>query len=336
MRARFEFGVLWLDGCECPSGVNECELALSGEEPVVSVYARYDPARILLAGSGNGEVTWPGGSCVGVPSGGPSQCTTDDLPARVPIVFSADPTDPHDSIKWAFGCEPVPTTAASASPCRRTDSVAVSFDGVDPDPPFNVKAWLRVGNIGGGSGTITGSHGFNCGSGDDCRKLLDFGKVVTLHAERDADSRFVGWVGVCGSNPSCTFHAGPVTSVQARFAAVAPPPPPPIPPPPPPPSPPPPRKLEVRVIKLTSMRKAGRWRVTARVRVNKPALVRGRVGRQRRTWGNRAINLRAGHPLADDPARQAGDKGQVLVPPHGADARRQDAYASRRTVKLGR
>ena len=46
---------------ECSDDVNICDLELTGDEPVVSVFALYDPARILLGVAGPGTVKWLGG-----------------------------------------------------------------------------------------------------------------------------------------------------------------------------------------------------------------------------------------------------------------------------------
>lgn len=268
---------------ECPAS-NECDLLLTGEEPDISVFALFERPEIVVVVEGPGVVAWPGGQCdstVGT-------CATGPLPARTPVEFTATPggASPTD---WAFGCEPVEGQPNKCIARPENRNLGVSFDGddVDPKAPFEVQAWLRVGRTGAGSGRVTGSE-FDCGSGDGCRKLIDFGKLVTLRAEEANGSRFDGWVGVCGTNPTCRFSVGPVTSVKARFVT-APPPPPPSPPPPPPPS-----KLQVQITKLTGFRRAGRWHVTARISSNKPVSAHALIGRKRRTWGNRAAKLRAG------------------------------------------
>lgn len=43
---------------ECSDDVNICDLELTSDEPVVSVFALYDPARILLGVAGPGTVKW--------------------------------------------------------------------------------------------------------------------------------------------------------------------------------------------------------------------------------------------------------------------------------------
>jgi Divergent InlB B-repeat domain len=352
---------------ECPSGVNVCELDLTGDEPVVSVVPLYDPERILLSVTGQGKLTWP-------EPAGEQECvseacsTTGNLPAREPVVFTATPTDSSHSIDWAFGCEPDPDNPSKCVARPENRELGVSFNGEAPGQPFDVDVTLRVAKTGNGSGKITGSD-FDCGTGDGCRKLLAFGKHVTLQAEAAAGSQFDRWVGVCASNPACSFNAGPVTSVQARFvqaaAAPSPPQPQPQPPQPQPPQPQPrqpqppqpqprqpqppqpqprqpqppqpqPPKLDVRITKLAAFRRAGRWRVTARIAANEPVRVRARVGRLRRTWGDRTVNLRTGtSSLAVQLTRRArrGTCWFVLVVrTAGGEVR----TLPRRTVTLGR
>jgi hypothetical protein len=320
---------------ECSDGVNVCDLGLTGDEPVVSVFALYDPARILLGVAGPGTVKWLGGGigeeCVSQ-AGLQTTCSTADLPARDPLEFEADSSFPID---WADSCEPVPNDARRCVARPENRVLMVGFNGEVPPRPFDVDVTLRLGKTGSGDGRISGS-GFNCGTGADCRQSFSFGKLVSLQAEPAAGSRFDGWIGVCGSNPACRFNVGPATSVQARFVLVPPPPPPPSPPLPPPQPPPPPPKLDVRITKLAASRTAGRWRVTARIAANKPVRVRARVGRLRRTWGDRTVNLRAGtSSLTMQLARRArrGRCWFVLV------ARTADGEVRtlpRRTVKLGR
>ena len=208
----------------------------------------------------------------------PTTCKTEDLPARRPIEFEAESTFPID---WAAGCDPLPNDAKRCVALPENRVVMVGFNGEAPPRPFNVQATLRVSRTGSGSGRITG-HDLDCGN--DCREPLDFAKIVTLQAEPAAGSRFDGWIGVCGSNPTCRFAVGPVTCRPGPLRQRRPPPPP---PPPPPPSPPPPPRLEVRIVKLTSARQAGRWRVIARIAVNKRVSARARVGRQRRRGATR-------------------------------------------------
>jgi hypothetical protein len=148
---------------ECPSGVNPCELTLTGEDPGVSVFALYDPVSIKVAVAGPGTLRWLGGGtgreCAGEPTS-TTQCVTELLPARVPIVFTASPNDLSSSIDWAFSCESIPQNATECSSLPENRIVGVGFNGVVPDRPFDVDATLRVAKTGSGDGKITGS-GFN-------------------------------------------------------------------------------------------------------------------------------------------------------------------------------
>ena len=307
---------------ECPNGVNPCRLSLTGDDPVVSVFALYDPVRILVPVAGPGKLTWSENGvqqeCVGDPLL-TTQCETGLLPARTPITFTASPNDASDTIDWAFSCESVPTNASQCSTLPENRIAGVGFNGIVPDRPFDVSATVRVSETGTGKGTITGS-GFNCGTGDGCRKDFAFGAAVTLQAEPATGSRFDHWIGVCASNPSCHFNAGPTTSVKASFAPATPPPP----------------KLSVRIVKLAAGRAAGRWLVTARIASNKPIRTHARVGRRLRTWGDRTSTLPAGtHPLTVKLSRRA-KRGKCWFTLVARTAGGEAFTSPRQTVKLGR
>jgi hypothetical protein len=307
---------------ECPTSVNTCQLTLTGDDPDVSVFALYDPVGILLAVAGPGTLKWSEGGVAKQCAGDPdpaitTTCDTGLLPARDPITFTASPKVQGYTIDWAFSCESVPQNATACSTLPQNRIVGVGFNGSVPERPFDVSATLRVSSTGTGSGTITGS-GFNCGSGDGCRKDFDFGAAVTLQAQHAADSRFDGWVGVCGTNPTCHFNAGPTTSVKARFTLAPPPPP-----------------LQVRIVKLAAHKTAGRWLVTARIASNKPISAHARIGRRRRIWGNRTVSLGAGtHRLTVKLSKRAR-RGKCWFTLVSRTAGGEVQRSPRRTVKLG-
>jgi hypothetical protein len=321
---------------ECPNAVNPCQLTLTGDDPDVSVFALYDPVPILVAVAGPGTLTWSEGGvqkeCVGDTSLPPATVTCDagPLPARDPIVFTASPNDPSFAIDWAFGCASVPHNATECSTLPENRNVGVGFNGNVPDRPFDVSATLHVSKTGTGSGTITGG-GFNCGTGDGCRKDFGFGEPVTLQAEHATGSRFDGWIGVCGSSPTCHFNVGPTTSVKARFTlapattttttttttAL------------------PPAKLKVRIVKLAAHRASGRWLVTARIASNEPIRAHARIGRRRRIWGDRTVQLRAGtHPLTVKLSKRAR-RGKCWFRLVARTAGGEVLTSPRQTVKLG-
>ena len=307
---------------ECPA-TNECDLMLTGEEPDRSVFALFEQPEIVVVVEGPGVVAWPGGQC----DSNVGTCATGPLPARTPVEFTATPGVGAKPTRWEFGCEQVEGEPNKCIARPENRNLGVSFNETSPKAPFEVEAWLRVGRTGAGSGRVTGSE-FDCGSGDGCRKRFGFGKLVTLHAEETSGSRFDGWVGVCGTNPTCRFSVGPVTSVKARFV-VAPPPPPPSPPPPPPP------KLQVQLTKLTGFRRAGRWHVTARIRSNKPVSARALVGRKRRTWGNRAANLRAGSSSLTIRLARRATRGRCWFRLTAKTAEGESKVLPQRVVRLG-
>jgi hypothetical protein len=279
---------------ECSGQVNPCVIQLTDDEPVVSVFALFDPARLTVRVSAPendpSRVTGPGNiSCTQLIE---DTCTSEPLDTGELRVLTAHTTL---SVQWLFGCDPVPTNPKECVARSENQIVGVKFGGAPgPDRPLEVEVTLRVAKVGAGNGFVSGS-GFNCGSGDGCRRRFEFGELISFEATAAAGSRFAGWVGVCGEDRACRFNVGPVSSVQARFLPMQPPPPPPPPPPQPTPPPPPlPSRLTVRVTSVSAARAAGRWRVAARVVTNQRATARGRVGRGRRVWGDRNFVLRAG------------------------------------------
>ena len=68
---------------------------------------------------------------------------------------------------------------------------------------------------GNGSGRVTASK-LDCGT--VCAASYGFGKPITLTADPDDGSLFDGWNGVCARTQlTCTFPAGPITSIRAAF-----------------------------------------------------------------------------------------------------------------------
>ena len=67
------------------------------------------------------------------------------------------------------------------------------------------------------------ASGLDCGT--VCRASFGFGRTIALTANPDDGSLFDGWNGVCARTQlTCTFPAGPITSIRAVFVrdAVAP------------------------------------------------------------------------------------------------------------------
>ena len=94
------------------------------------------------------------------------------------------------------------------------------------DPPLQLPTTISVEfklrKSGNGSGRVTAS-GLDCGT--VCRASFGFGKSIALTANPDDGSLFDGWNGVCARTQlTCTFPAGPITSIRAVFVrdAIAP------------------------------------------------------------------------------------------------------------------
>ncbi len=105
---------------------------------------------------------------------------------------------------------------------------------VVPPPPSAYT--LSVSKSGTGSGTVSGT-GISCGS--DCSETYTSGTNVTLIANTNIGSSFIGWSGACSGTGTCSVSMTNTRSVTATFSLI-PTPPPPVTPPPPPVNPPPP------------------------------------------------------------------------------------------------
>ena len=79
---------------------------------------------------------------------------------------------------------------------------------------------LSVIPDGTGSGSVTSNPaGINCGS--ECSKTFDYNTVVTLTAEADAGSTFIGWTGAgCSGTGNCVVTMDTDKSVTATFDVV--------------------------------------------------------------------------------------------------------------------
>ncbi len=143
------------------------------------------------------------------------------LPADLDVVIATSP----NPTAWGYGCEPEGGSATSPS-CRLTMSnlrtlAFVSFDGQEPlDPPFRLTPTVKVKLGGSGRGSVEGT-GIDCPP--TCQIGVDYQSRVELRADETAGSTFVRWVGVCSTDPTCSFRAGSATEIQARFDSATPP-----------------------------------------------------------------------------------------------------------------
>ena len=84
-----------------------------------------------------------------------------------------------------------------------------------PQLPTSISVEFKLRKSGNGSGRVTASN-LDCGT--VCTANFGFGKPITLTANPDDGSLFDGWNGVCARTQlTCTFPAGPITSIRAAF-----------------------------------------------------------------------------------------------------------------------
>jgi hypothetical protein len=118
-----------------------------------------------------------------------------------------------------YACEPVGPTACTIAVEDSPTWVGVRFQGDEADQPplpTTISVDFKVRKSGNGSGRVTATK-IDCGT--VCSTNYGYGKRITLTAQEDEGSYFDGWNGVCArTQRSCTFAAGPITSIRAVFA----------------------------------------------------------------------------------------------------------------------
>jgi hypothetical protein len=208
---------------DCQSG-SACTFTPQAEDDGDWVMAYFTPLQLEVGINGNGTVAIQGGPAL--------QCAADEtesfgqktchglFPPDTTLVLVATGT----GIKWGDGCDPENGNPASARCTVTVNNIrtfaAVGFGGADPPGfPFQITARVRTRAIGTGHGKVTGSGSIDCGT--KCSADLGYQSKVTLKAEADSGSSFVKWVGVCATDPTCSFAAGSASFVQARFDAQA-------------------------------------------------------------------------------------------------------------------
>lgn len=113
-------------------------------------------------------------------------------------------------------CEPLTSRTCTVTVEDQPTWVGARIGG-NPDfglaPTISVEFKLR--KSGNGSGRVTASK-LDCGTA--CSASFGFGKSISLTADPDEGSIFDGWNGVCAKTQlTCTFPAGPITSIRAAF-----------------------------------------------------------------------------------------------------------------------
>ena len=114
-------------------------------------------------------------------------------------------------------CEPTNATTCTIAVDDHPTWAGVRFVGdADPSLPTTISVDFKLRKGGNGNGRVTATK-IDCGT--VCSTNYGYGKRITLTAQEDEDSYFDGWNGVCAkTQKTCTFAAGPITSIRAVFA----------------------------------------------------------------------------------------------------------------------
>jgi hypothetical protein len=114
-------------------------------------------------------------------------------------------------------CEPANSTTCTITVDDHPTWAGVRFVGdADPSLPTTISVDFKVRKSGNGSGRVTATR-IDCGT--VCSTNYGYGRRIMLTAQEDDGSYFDGWNGVCAKTQrTCTFAAGPVTSIRAVFA----------------------------------------------------------------------------------------------------------------------
>ena len=204
---------------DCGTG-NACTIKV--DDDLTSVVAVFSPLMLAvkLSEPGGANVTFapPGQPCADAP-GDADFCRAFAPHTRVTLTL-ADGTSVFT--RWNaqpdpnYLCEPLASRTCTIAVEDQPTWVGARLDG-DADfglaPTINVELKLR--KTGNGSGRVTASK-LDCGT--VCTASFGFGKAITVTANPDDGSLFDGWNGVCARTQlTCTFPAGPITSIRAAF-----------------------------------------------------------------------------------------------------------------------
>jgi len=143
-------------------------------------------------------------------------CSTYPPHTRVALTLVGAPTFTSWLEQGDYLCEPVRATTCTIAVEDEPTWAGVRFGGADPpNVPTTISVEFKLRKSGNGSGRVTASK-LDCGT--VCTASFGFGKPITLTANPDDGSLFDGWNGVCARTQlTCTFPAGPITSIRAAF-----------------------------------------------------------------------------------------------------------------------
>jgi hypothetical protein len=216
----------WSDP-DCGSS-NTCTVKL--DEDLTSVVAVFSPLMLAVKFSSGDSTTASvafepeGPQCPVADTGDDSAVYCRTYPPHTPVrlTVAVAPGSPAFS-GWRRGgeyaCEPVGPTSCTIAVEDSPTWVGVRFvgDAEDQPPlPTSISVDFKVRKSGNGSGRVTATR-IDCGT--VCSTNYGYGRRIMLTAQEDDGSYFDGWNGVCAkTQKTCTFAAGPITSIRAVFA----------------------------------------------------------------------------------------------------------------------
>lgn len=193
------------------------------DDDLTSVVAVFSPLMLAVrfseeAGGATVTANPPGDPCD--PAVAPEAILCSAYPAHTRVALTVMPREtPFGGWNRETGdyfCEPPgATTCTIAVEDQPTWAVARFAEEPEPQPPTTISVEFKLRKSGNGSGRVTASK-LDCGT--VCKTSYGYGTPVALTANPDDGSLFDGWNGVCARTQlTCTFPAGPITSIRAVF-----------------------------------------------------------------------------------------------------------------------
>ena len=216
--------VTWSE-TECGTS-NPCTVKV--DDDVTSVAAQFTPLMLAVTfsrfGTGATVSFDPAGQECDDPPDDPKFCRAYAPHTRVTLTLKPG-SEPFT--RWSeranYLCEPVTSPTCTIAVEDQPTWAGARLGGDDDfnlAPTISVEFKLR--KTGNGKGRVTASK-LDCGT--VCSANFGFGKPIALTATAEEGSTFDGWNGVCAkTQTTCTFAAGPITSIRAAFTrdAIAP------------------------------------------------------------------------------------------------------------------
>ncbi|HEX4452477.1 MAG TPA: hypothetical protein VH143_16485 [Kofleriaceae bacterium] len=204
--------VAWT-GSQCASaGTGECKFELLDDVQIGATFAvKSFELDVAHVGNGGGTVTSPDGIACG------SNCS-ETLQLGATTTLTALATDDSTFLGWTGG------GCTGTGPC----AVEMSAD-TQIQAAFGLNQTLVVSLDGTGFGVVSSSDdAITCvqeqrvvrpgRAPEQCSETVAPGTTITLSAQADAHSSFVGWGGVCSGTADCTVTVDQAELATAQFA----------------------------------------------------------------------------------------------------------------------